>query len=209
MSMCKMKHLSGTIIFFLFLSCSNTKILHSWQPDNPKSNRFNTIMVLALVKDNDRFTQERMEHHLATDLNKRGYQAISALKVYGPGSFEIMSKKETFEKLKDTDVDAVMTLVLTNKSKNYILGDLAHARRGEGMQEETYSYYNDIKNQLLNPDYALLNVEYFWESSLYDVNKNEMVYSVQTQSFNPSSTESLAHEFGKLIIKDMMKKKVF
>ena len=47
------------------------------------------------------------------DRNKRGYQAISALKVYGPGSFEIMSKKETFDKLKDTDVDAVMTIVLS------------------------------------------------------------------------------------------------
>lgn len=205
----KMKYLIKAGILLFLLSCSTSKIVHSWQPANPKTNKFNTIMVLALIKDNDRFTQERMEHHLAEDLNKRGYQAISALKVYGPGSFEIMSKKETFDKLKDTDVDAVMTIVLLNKSQNYIIGDLANARRGEIIQEETFGYYTDIKNQLLNPDYYLLNTEYFWESNLYNVNTNEMVYSVQSQSFNPSSTETLAHEYGKLIIKDMIKRKVF
>ena len=203
-------YLKGVILIIaLFYSCSSSKIVHTWQPANPKPNKFNTILVLALIKDNDRFTQERMEYHLAEDLNKRGYQAISALKVYGPGSFEIMSKKETFDKLKDTDIDAVMTIVLVNKAKNYIVGDLTNTRSGEIIQEETFGYYNDIKNQLLNPDYYLLNTEYFWESSLYNVNTNELVYAVQTQSFNPSSTETLAHDYGILIIKDMIRKKVF
>jgi hypothetical protein len=120
-----------------------------------------------------------------------------------------MSKKETFDKLKDTDIDAVMTIVLVNKAKNYIVGGLTNTRSGEIIQEETFGYYNDIKNQFLNPDYYLLNTEYFWESSLYNVNTNELVYAVQTQSFNPSSTETLAHDYGILIIKDMIRKKVF
>jgi hypothetical protein len=34
------------------------------------------------------------------------------------------------------------------------------------------------------------------------------VYSVQTQSFDPGSSESLGHEYGQLIVKDMVKKNI-
>lgn len=34
----------------------------------------------------------------------------------------------------------------------------------------------------------------------------ELLYSLQTKSFNPGSSESLAHEYGKIIIKNMEQK---
>jgi hypothetical protein len=36
----------------------------------------------------------------------------------------------------------------------------------------------------------------------------KLVYSVQTQSFDPATSESLAHEYGQLIIKDMVRNNV-
>ncbi|SDH76122.1 hypothetical protein ACRQ5D_04780 [Mucilaginibacter sp. P25] len=36
----------------------------------------------------------------------------------------------------------------------------------------------------------------------------QLIYSVQTQSFNPSDSEALGHEYGQLILKDMVKQQV-
>ena len=33
----------------------------------------------------------------------------------------------------------------------------------------------------------------------------KLVYSVQTQSFEPSSTEKMGHEYGQIIVKDLLK----
>jgi hypothetical protein len=35
-----------------------------------------------------------------------------------------------------------------------------------------------------------------------------LVYSVQTESFDPGSSESLGHEYGKLIVGNMVQNKV-
>jgi hypothetical protein len=48
----------------------------------------------------------------------------------------------------------------------------------------------------------------FWESNVYDMPTQQLVYSVQTQSFDPGSSESLGHEYGQLIVKDMVKKNI-
>jgi len=48
----------------------------------------------------------------------------------------------------------------------------------------------------------------FWESNLYDAVSKKLIYSVQTKSFNPENSEKLAHEYGHLIINDMLKKEV-
>ena len=50
------------------------------------------------------------------------------------------------------------------------------------------------------------NTKYFWESNFYEMESKELLYSVQTKSFNPVSTESLAHEYGKMIVNNMEKK---
>jgi len=43
---------------------------------------------------------------------------------------------------------------------------------------------------------------------LYDLTSKELLYSVQTQSFDPASSELLAHEYGKMIVANMVKKAV-
>ncbi|HEY8894521.1 MAG TPA: hypothetical protein VIM79_06885, partial [Niastella sp.] len=60
-------------------------------------------------------------------------------------------------------------------------------------------------NRVYGPGYYVTNTKYFWESNLFDVASKELIYSVQTESFDPASSESLAHEYGKLIVKDMVK----
>ena len=63
-------------------------------------------------------------------------------------------------------------------------------------------------NRVYGPGYYVTDTRYFWESNLFDVASKELIYSVQTESFDPASSETLAHEYGKLIVKDMVKHRV-
>lgn len=56
--------------------------------------------------------------------------------------------------------------------------------------------------------YFSTNTKYIWESNLYDLANNTLVYSSQSQSFDPLTTETLGHEYGQMIVKDMVKKNV-
>jgi hypothetical protein len=50
--------------------------------------------------------------------------------------------------------------------------------------------------------------KFFWESNFYDRNSKKMIYSSQTESFDPGSKENQAHYYGVLLANNLVKSKV-
>ena len=48
----------------------------------------------------------------------------------------------------------------------------------------------------------------FRESNFYDLGSKKSLYSAQTESFDSGSAQSLAHEYGKLIVNSMVRDQV-
>jgi hypothetical protein len=104
-------------------------------------------------------------------------------------------------------VDAVVTIVLLDKEKErkYVPGNMYYSPYGY--------YYNNfwgwdcLSHRIYGPGHYIA-IKYFWESNLYDMNTQKLVYSVQTQSFDPANSESMGHEYGQMIVKDMVKNNV-
>jgi hypothetical protein len=71
-----------------------------------------------------------------------------------------------------------------------------------------WRYYTTMYDRIYTPGYYTVETKYFWESNFYDMDSKQLLYSVQTRSFDPSSTESLAHEYGQLIVSNMVKSKI-
>jgi hypothetical protein len=71
-----------------------------------------------------------------------------------------------------------------------------------------WGYYTTLNTRIDMPGYYQENTRYFWESNFYELSSRQLIYSVQTESFDPASSESLAHQHGQIIVKDMVKKKV-
>jgi len=69
-------------------------------------------------------------------------------------------------------------------------------------------YYTTVYDRIYTPGYYVTDTRYFWVSNLFDMGSKDLLYSVQTESFDPNSSESLAHEYGKLIVENMVKKHV-
>jgi len=203
------KYLS-IIVMFLFLSCGTSRITSTWKAENVQPRKYNKILVLGLIRESDRSTRERMEQHLLGDLKELGYNAICACEEFGPKAFENMTEKEAVSKLSNSGVDAVLTIVLLDKTKEryYVPGRVYYSPYYT-YHNRFWGYYTTMYDRIYSPGYYEVNTRYFWESNFYDMDSKQLLYSVQTQSFDPSSSESLAHEYGELIINNMVKNKIF
>lgn len=185
-------------------SCVTTKITSHWKSPEHPSILAKRILVMAIVRRDDRSVRETMERHLTGDLRSKGYDAVSAWDVFGPKAFEHMSEDEALASLRSNGYDAVLTIVLLNKDRerSYYPGSFYFS--------PFIYYYNNfwgyqamMMNRVYQPGYYVTSTRYFWESNLYDMKSQQLVYSVQTRSFEPSSTESMAHEYGQIIASEM------
>ncbi|OQP63757.1 hypothetical protein A3860_22720 [Niastella vici] len=196
------------VIGLIFLgACSSSRVTHSWKSEFPAKN-YNKILVIAL-SGTDMFTRQKMEDHLVGDLSNQGYNATSSLKEFGAKAFRQMNEEAVLDKLQNSGFDAVITIVLLDKEKEryYVPGRMNYSPYAF-YYHRFWGYYTTIYDRVYTPGYYITNTKYFWESNLFDVSSKELIYSVQTESFDPASSEMLAHEYGKLIVKDMVKNQV-
>jgi hypothetical protein len=190
-------------------SCPTSKITSSWHANNLPAQKFKKIMVLGLILDADRATQQKMEDHLAGDLRDLGYNAVSSLQEYGPKVFDKMDEAAAVSKLKNSGIDAVLTIVLLDKQKErkYVPGNIFYSPYGY-YYNHFWGYRNTLYRRIYEPGYYVTDTKYFWESNLYEMETQKLIYSVQTQSFDQANSESMGHEYGKMILKDMLKNNV-
>lgn len=201
--------IAAAVLLLLFTSCSSSRITSSWSAAGSAPKKYNKVMVLGLIRDQDRSICQFMENHLVGDLKELGYNAVSAQAQFGPKAFENMCEKDAVDKIRNSGADAVVTIVLLDKSKEQYYVPAQRQNLPRSVYYNRFGgYYTTIYERIYTPGYYVTDTKYFWESNLYDMNTKDLVYSVQTESFDPGSSESLGHEYGKLIVEDMMKKNV-
>lgn len=79
--------------------------------------KISKIIVLGLIREKDRTLRERMETHLVGDLKDMGYDASCSCDEYNSKTFENLTEEQAIGKLRDSGVDAVLTVVLLDKTK--------------------------------------------------------------------------------------------
>lgn len=189
--------------------CSTSKITTSWKAENVTPKTYNKVMVLSLIREADRTIQENMENHFADDLKELGYNAVSSLKQYGPKAFDKMDEETAISELKNSGIDAVITIVLLDKQKErkYVPGTMHYSPYGY-YYNRFWGYRTALYRRIYEPGYYVTDTKYFWESNFYDMSDQKLLYSVQTQSFDPVNSESMGHEYGQMIVKNMVKNNV-
>jgi hypothetical protein len=120
-----------------------------------------------------------------------------------------LEQEETYIKLCNRGIDAVITIALLDrrKEKVYVPGRVKY-------YSNLYYYnriwnYNVIEADLLTAkgEYEE-STQYLWETILFDLQTLSPVYTVQTKSFDPLSLNLMAHEHGKMIVARMIKNKI-
>jgi hypothetical protein len=207
-----MKAISFITVIFLFVvsACSSYKLTSSWKEKNVQPLPYKKILVLGLMNDlHDRFVRENMESNLASELRKLGYSAVCACDEFNPKAFEGLSEKEALLKIADKGIDAVLTVVLLDKSRErfYVPGKVYYTPYAI-YHGRFYGYYRTMYVRVYSPGYYSSSDRYFWESNFYSVDSTtQLLYSAQSQSFDPA-TSSLSYQYSDMIIKDMLRSNI-
>jgi hypothetical protein len=194
-------------LFLLLAACSSTNVTNSWKAQDISQANFRKVLVVAMVPEKDRNLRQQMENEMVDDLSKKGYSAVSSYTEYGPKAFAGMNEKQVLHELDRNNVDGVITIGLQNteKSENYVPGNVRYEPYAV-VYNRFYRTYQTYYNRVYTPGYSEERTNYFFETNLYDVNGNKLLYSAQSQSFDPSSASQIANEVSKAVVKDMEKK---
>lgn len=194
---------------WLLAGCSSSELLYSWKAEKQATVKFSKVMVVGLMLDSDISLREQMENHFVGDLASKGYTAVSSLKELGPASFKGMTEQQALDAIRNSGADAVITIVLLDKEreKYYVPGRVYYSPYVV-YHRRFWGYYSTMYNRIYEPGYYSVRTNLFWESNFYDLKNMQLLYSAQTKSFDPSSSSSMAHEYGKMIVKDMFTKGV-
>ena len=165
---------------------------------------------MSFFREEDQPLQQKMEQHMADDLRFLGYNAISSITEFGPKAFTSLNREQALEKLRNSGTDAVITILLRNiaKETRHYPGHPQYGPSDYPYHQGFSGYYSWRQEQMLDKGYYVTNTKYNWESNFYELEKESLVYSVQTESFDPVSAESIAHEYGKMIVRRMVKSKM-
>lgn len=139
--------------FAILAGCKSSYVTSSWKAKEIEVKRYNKVLVLGLIKEDDRRLQEKMEEHLAGDLRSLGYNAVTSLQTFGPKAFDNLSEKEALDKLNSSELDAVITIVLLNKQleQEFIPNNPVPQRQTFYYRGRFWNYYGAVRNQVLFP----------------------------------------------------------
>ena len=188
----------------LLISCNSTQVISSYKDEKAPINDYHKILVLGIFQQKDRAARQETETQLATRLNALGYNAVTAMDEYGPKAFDKVPEDQIADRVKAGGYDAVITTAVLDKKKqqNYNPGNVSYQPVGV-----TYNrfgkYYSTIYDRVYEPGYYTTSTDYILETNFYDGPTGTLISSVQTQAYDPSSAEALAHDNSKRIIKDL------
>ncbi len=191
----------------LFAACSTSEITNSYTSNQSTTAPAKKILVLGLFSEKNNRAKKAMENELVKDLNKFGYDAMSATDEFGATAFRGMNEKDVVQKLHDEGIESVVTITLVNKDKQkrYVPSTPGYGQGFWGY----YSYYSPWGfNPNYRPGYTEVNTSYVFETNLYDVNNNQLIYSAESKTADASNMSTLADDYARSVVRDMKKKNV-
>ena len=205
-----MKWFIGALAVFTIISCNSTQVISSYKDDKVTAKDYKKILVLGIFQQKERSLRQEAETKLVNRLKDEGYNAVSAMDDFGPKAFKKVSEDQLVANLKSSGYDAVITTALLDKTKeeNYQPG--TSRLQPVGVFYNRFGrYYSTVYDRVYQPGYYTTSTDYFLESNLYDIKSGDLIYSIQTKSYDPSSATSLASDNSKRIVQDLKEKGVF
>ena len=207
-----MKHIeiiiSVSVVFFIY-SCGGSKnITSSWKTGN-QSRPYTKIMVVGIIKDTNIALRKEMETHFVNDLKEIGYNAVSALAEFGEGGLKGLEQEETYVRLCNKGIDAIITIALLDRKKEKFYVPVRVKYYSNLYYYNRIWNYNIIQaNLTTSPPGIDSTTQYSWETILFDLQTLSPVYTIQTKSFNAASLTGMMQQYEKLIVSNMIKNKV-
>lgn len=202
--------LSVLIAIVLFSCGTNTQIVGAWTKDNIAANTsYKKVFIAALTPNTN--VQNALENNLASAARERGIEASTSKQTFSKTFTESNqpTKSEILDKVRAESADAIFTVTLLDKESEtrYVPGSTTYYAPMSygGYYGNFYSYYNTMYPMTYDPGYYKTDKIYYLESNLYDANTEELIWSAQSKTVNPSNIDSFARDYTQAMINELIK----
>lgn len=188
----------------------STEITGSWKNPNQRavaaSESIGSILVTALTERTN--VRQTVEDEVAAALEAEGLKTLKSIEVLPPtlSNGQTPDRKELSDRIKDTKADAILTMALIDEETEtrYTPGNAAYAPVPRfGYYGTFWGYYNTWSPMLYSPGYYNEDKVYFIETNLYDAETEELLWSAQSEAYNPGSLPQFARDFSRMVVAAM------
>lgn len=206
----KGKLLSMIAAVLLLASCSSSnETTGVWlNKEKLQGKSFSNVLIVVMTADIE--ARSLLENDLAAAAAAKGYKAIKSIDVLPP-SFkdpQTPSKEDILGKVKANGCDGVFVATLLKKEEDirYTPGTTAYSPMPYySWSGNFYGYYSNYYPTVSTPGYYSKDKSYFIQSNLYDVATEELMWSVQSKIFNPSSLSGFSKSYTSGLVKKLEK----
>jgi hypothetical protein len=204
-----MKKTRFQIIFcfcVILFGCTSTHVVTIWKAQHFSPVNYNNILVAGIIENENDSLRREIEKNFVIELERLGYHAVSALREFGPKGLASLGEEETFIKLCNRGIDAVVTIALIDKAKE--INSKSHKTTrypGKYYYDRIWNYKN-VQTEFTG-EYPATG-DYFWETILFDLAALEPQSTIQTRSFNAADAERRSDELLRHVIQKMRKEKI-
>lgn len=200
-----LKQFSKTIPVFVLgilalQSCGPaTSISGTWKNPEVKDRKYKNLVVVALT-DNI-LAKQQVEKDLQSSLQRSGLQVSKSLDLFPPGFLSSKAdKEEILNKVRQSGQDAILTISLLDEKteSRYVPGNVAYSPFGFNYYGSFGGYYNYLTPMMYAPGYYREDKTYFIETNLYDAQTENLIWSAQSETYNPSNLQSFSKDFAQV-----------
>ena len=187
-----------------------TKFAGTWtNPDYAEKQEVDDVLVLAIAENE---TNRRMfETELATALEKQGITAYPSTR-YHPHA-EQLSEEAAQALIDENGIEAVIVTRLLDIDRTdvyvppttYVSSYPSYGRPYYGSYYGYYSYGYTVAH---DPGYSYEKVTVTLETNLYDADNGEIIWSGQSNTFDPGSTQDLIGPTVQIIVEELVSRKL-
>ncbi len=191
------------IVSFTLSSCSSTSLVSRWSDPEYKGPALQKILIIGIIKDD--IKRRSFEQEFARLISTNGRTAVASYTLL-PDLESADQKEEVLAAVEKVGADGVLVVTLQSVSKEQrevppSIDYVPTAGFGFGM----YGYYGMHHTAVYSPGYTVTDTIVRLDTKLFAVSSEKMIWAGKTESFNPSSSQAVVSELGKLVMNDMKK----
>lgn len=204
--MMKSKNLFILLFAVTLSACGPTQqITNSWiSPEADDNAPYNSIFIIAMTQNQGNSFD--IEDRMASIIASRGQKAVVSTAVFPPSfsDAEEFTREQMAEAIKRTGCDAVFVLaVLDVKSVESYQPGRAYYPMSYGMYGSYYGYYNYYSPMVYSPGYYSTDNTYYIETNFYDLEQDRLLWSIQSEAYNPTSIETWFDKYSNDLLKEL------
>lgn len=204
----KLRYLSFLLLALLVSACGpSQKITNSWiNPEAATKDPYKSIFVIVLSQNTG--NSFSVEDRMAGIIASRGQKAVVSSSVFPPrlSISDEFTREDMAAAIKRTGCDAVfMISVLDVLSVESYQPGRAYHPMSYGMYGSYYGYYSHYSPMVYSPGYYTTDKTYYIETNFYDVEEDLLLWSIQSEAYNPTSLDSWFDQYSYDLLNELAK----